>query len=405
MNPSESTLLRAARWLAFGSGTAIMVGIAPSQIFLALAFAALLACGEPLRLPRIKLPLALFLLGTIISLAFSDNPAAGLPQIRKFYVFLELLVIFSLLRSVEMVRLLFLSWAGIGAVTAVRGFVQFAAKVQEAHRLGRNFYDFYVGERITGFTSHWNTYSAEQMFAFIMLVAFLLFAPGARKRLWLWLLCGALMLTAIVLGETRGIWIALAVAGLYLVWFWKRWMVIAAPAAVLLGIVLAPHAVQERFTSIFKPKTVDSNQFRVVTWRTGLRMVKAHPWLGLGPEEPHLQFEKYVPEDIPRPLPSGWYGHLHNIYLHYAAERGIPTMLALLWMLLQILYDFWSGLQTLPPGLSNRRFLLHGGIAAVLATMAEGFVELNLGDSEVLTMFLVIVACGYLALEKDLAFD
>jgi O-antigen ligase len=182
-------------------------------------------------------------------------------------------------------------------------------------------------------------------------------------------------------------------------------MVIAAPVAVLLGIVLAPHAVQERFTSIFKPKTVDSNQFRVVTWRTGLRMVKAHPWLGLGPEMPHLQFEKYVPEDIPRPLPSGWYGHLHNIYLHYAAERGIPTMLALMWMLLQILYDFWRGLQTLPTGLSNRRFLLHGGIAAVLATMAEGFVELNLGDSEVLTMFLVIVACGYLALEKDLAFD
>jgi putative inorganic carbon (HCO3(-)) transporter len=405
MNPSDSTLLRTARWLAFGSGTAIMVGIAPSQILLALAFAALLACGEPLRLPRIKLPLGLFLLGTIISLAFSDNPAAGLPQIRKFYVFLELLVIFSLLRSVEMVRLLFLSWAGIGAVTAVRGFVQFGAKVQEAHRLGRNFYDFYVGERITGFTSHWNTYSAEEMFAFIMLVAFLLFAPGTRKRLWLWLIFGALMLIAIVLGETRGIWIALAVAGLYLVWYWKRWMVIVTPAVVLLGIVLAPHAVQERFTSIFKPKGVDSNQFRVVTWRTGLRMVKAHPWLGLGPEEPHLQFEKYVPEDIPRPLPSGWYGHLHNIYLHYAAERGIPTMLALLWMLVQILYDFWRGLRDLPPGPSNRRFLLHGGIAAVLATMAEGFVELNLGDSEVLTMFLVIVACGYLALEKDLVFD
>ena len=37
--------------------------------------------------------------------------------------------------------------------------------------------------------------------------------------------------------------------------------------------------------------------------------------------------------------------------------------------------------------------------------MAEGFVELNLGDSEVLTMFLVVVACGYLALEKDLAVE
>src|ERR1035437_2715305 len=97
MNPQEPILLRSARWLAFGSATAIMLGIAPSQILLALAFAALLACGEKLPLPRIRLPLALFLLGTAISLLLSDDPAAGLPQIRKFYVFLELLVVFSLL--------------------------------------------------------------------------------------------------------------------------------------------------------------------------------------------------------------------------------------------------------------------------------------------------------------------
>jgi len=55
--------------------------------------------------------------------------------------------------------------AGIGSLTAIRGFVQFAGKMQEAHQAGRGSYDFYVGERITGFTSHWNTYSAEEMFA------------------------------------------------------------------------------------------------------------------------------------------------------------------------------------------------------------------------------------------------
>ena len=68
-------------------------------------------------------------------------------------------------------------------------------------------------------------------------------------------------------------------------------------------------------------------------------MIRAHPWFGMGPEEVKLQFNNYVPADIPRPLPEGWYGHLHNIYLQYAAERGIPTMLLMLWMLGQILYD------------------------------------------------------------------
>jgi len=48
-----------------------------------------------------------------------------------------------------------------------------------AHQAGRGSYDFYVGERITGFTSHWNTYSAEEMFALIMIGAFC-FSPAAR---------------------------------------------------------------------------------------------------------------------------------------------------------------------------------------------------------------------------------
>ena len=74
-------------------------------------------------------------------------------------------------------------------------------------------------------------------------------------------------------------------------------------------------------------------------------------------------------------------------------------MLMLVWMLIQMLVDFGRGVRALPPGRGVRRFVLHGSIAAVLAVMIEGVVERNLGDSEVLTMFLTIAACGYLALE------
>ena len=402
MNPPEPLFVRAARWLTFGSAVAIMFSIAVSQILLALAFAALLASGMPLRLPRIKWALALFMMGTLISLAFSGDPASGLPQVRKFYVFLELLAVYSALRNLKLLRWLFLTWAGFGALTAIRGFVQFAGKVREAHELGQGFYNYYVGERITGFTSHWNTYSAELMFAFIMVGALFLFAPRAR-RTWVWFLCALLIASAVLLGETRGVWIAVAAAALYLVWFWRRWLIALVPIVVLLAYFVSPAPLRERFTSIIRPSDIDSNQFRMVTWRTGVQMIERHPLLGLGPEGVKNHFMEYVPADIPRPLPIGWYGHLHNIYLHYAAERGIPTMLVLLWMLVQMLVDFWRGLRALPPGPSLRRFLLHGAAAVVLATMVEGFVELNLGDSEVLTMFLVAVAAGYLALDKDVA--
>jgi putative inorganic carbon (hco3(-)) transporter len=260
-----------------------------------------------------------------------------------------------------------------------------------------SFYNYYIGERITGFMSHWNTFSAQEMYALIMLAAFLLFGPVSRKA-WIWVICACLMSLAVLLAETRVVWIATAVAAIYLVWFWKRWLVLGLPVLAALVILVSPASLRERFTSVVRPSASDSNQFRVVTWRTGIRMIEAHPWLGLGPEGPHYQFDQYMPPDV-KVKPSGWYGHLHNIYLQYAAERGIPVMLILMWVLGRIGYDFWRGVGRLPAGRGYRRFLLHGGIAVLLATLTEGFAEYNLGDSEVLTMFLVVVACGYVALD------
>src|SRR5579862_539662 len=403
MDSPEPLLFRIARWLTFASAVTILFSIAASQILLGVALAALLLSGGRMRLPRIWLPLGLFLLGTLISLAFSPDPAAGLPQVRKIFVFTMLLVVFSTLRDMRAIRWLFLSWTGVATLTALRGLVQFGHKVQDAHAAGRSFYEYYIAERITGFTSHWMTFGGQEMIALLMAASFLFFGCLARKRAWVWLLCALLMALALLLGFTRSIWLASAGAGLYLLWFWKRLLVVALPVVLLLIAFFAPASIRERFASLLKPGKVDSNQHRIVTWRTGLEMIRAHPWLGVGPEEVKLQFNSYVPADVPRPLPEGWYGHLHNIYLQYAAERGIPTMLMMLWLLGQILYDCTRRVWGLPPGRTDLKFVLHGTVAVVVATMIAGFFEYNLGDSEVLTMFLVVVGCAYAAMECAVA--
>ena len=408
MSPAPSLTFRAAGWLAFASAAAIVFSIAASQILLGASLAALLLSRQRLRLPPVKWPLAVFLLGTLLAWLASGHLGAGMPQIKKIYVFAELLVVFTCLRDAKWIRRLFLVWAGFAGLTALWGCVQFAGKIHEARALGvsvSGFYNFYVAERIRGFTSHWNTFSAEEMFALIMLASFLLFARAPRSWIWLKVACGLLIALAVLLAETRGVWAATAAAGLYLLWVWKRKVALVAPVLVAAAIIASPAPIRERFRSIVQPKQVDSNQFRVVVWRTGVRMIEAHPWLGLGPEQPHAQFQQWVPRDIPRPLPDGYYGHLHNVYLEYAAERGIPTALVMVWLLIQIAVNFRRGLRRLPPGRDDRGFLLHGGVAVVLAVLAEGFVEYNLGDSEVLTMFLVVIACGYLALEKDVAWE
>src|SRR5688572_6592252 len=250
MNPEESLLLRSARWLTFGSAAAILFSIAVSQILLGLALAALLLSGEKLRLPRIWLPLGLFLLGTLISLAFSEDPAAGLPQVRKIFVFCELLIVFSSLRDAALIRWLFFTWAGFASITGLRGIVQFSQKIQQAQQAGSDSYHYYVGERITGFTSHWNTFSAQEMFALIMIAAFLLFAPVAGKRMWVWIACAAVIATAVVLAETRAVWIGATLAALYLLWFRRRWLVALAPVAILLAYLVSPPVIRARFDSL-----------------------------------------------------------------------------------------------------------------------------------------------------------
>jgi O-antigen ligase len=402
---SGSPLLRAARWCAFGSAASIVCSIALSEALLAISLATLLMSGARLRLPRIWLPITLWMLATALSMAFSGQPAAGLPAIRKFYLFLELLVLFSTFDLIW-VRRLFWSWAFLCATSALWACVQFMHRISEARELQRPFYAFYMADhRVTGFMSHWNTFSAQMMFLILFVVAFLIFAANVRTP-WSWVAaaCGAVATVGMVLGFTRIIiFMAFPVAVLYLVWWWRRWLVAVLPLAALGVILISPAPLKERFESIFHPrKNVDSNDFRRVTFRTGLEMIKAHPFFGVGPERAGQQggvFDQYVPKDIPRPLPDGWYGHLHSLYIHYAAERGIPAMLVLVWLLAQMAWDFWRGRRKLV-GRSDAQFALQAALAVIIGVVLEGFFEVNLGISAVLGMFLAVVACGYVALEK-----
>jgi len=381
---------------------AVLFSIAACQILLALALVALLLSNATLRLPRIWLPLGLFLLVTLVSLACSGHIAEGLPQVRKIYVYSMLLVVFSLFRDVRRIRWLVLCWAGVGAVVAARGAVQFADKFSEAEALGKDFLKYYEPERITGFMSHWMTFGGQEMFVLLMLAAFLFWSPAAQKRgLWFGLFCLAALSTALLLGWTRSIWIATTFEGLYLLLFWNRRLAAVVPVALLAAFLIAPAFVRTRVNSIFHSR---ENQFRLLVWSTGVRMIEAHPLLGLGPEQVNMyknpHFKEYFPPGATWPLPDGSYVHLHNVYLQYAAERGIPALLILIWMLLTMLTDFWKALRRLPPGRDDRRFILHGAIAVILATMIAGLFEHNLGDSEVLTMSLIVAGCGYVATEE-----
>jgi putative inorganic carbon (HCO3(-)) transporter len=206
------------------------------------------------------------------------------------------------------------------------------------------------------------------------------------------------MALALVLTLTRGPWIGAAAGAVYLVWHWRRLALLALPVLAVAGFLMAPATVRERVASIARPNSqLDSNQHRMLVWRTGLEIIKAHPWFGAGPEQIAPQFDSYIPADFPRPLPPGWRQHLHNVYLQYAAERGIPTLLIFLWLVGKVVCDFWRAAARQPAA----RAVLHGSIAAIVAILVAGVFEHNLGDSEVLQMFLSVIAMGYSVLGAE----
>jgi O-antigen ligase len=386
-------LTRTATALTQVAIAATLASIAGSQILLGAATVATCAAYRfRLRLPPIWLPLAVFVAGTLLSLTLSADPAFGFPQLLKLWLVLMVPVAATALRSSRDVIRTFLLCGLAATLSSLWSFFEFWQRWSAARELGRPFYTYYVGDRTSGFMSHWMTFGGQMSIVALLVAAALLWSPPRRR--WPWWLALVAMAAGLILSFTRGMWIAFAAGATYLVARWRPKLLLFAPVVALLAFLAAPEVVRERVRSVYDPHgETDSNYHRVVTWRTGVEMIRAHPWFGLGPEMVGRDFRRYVPIVGP-PLPEGWYGHLHNIYLQYAAERGVPVLLVFLWLVGKALTDW---LRAARRAAGERAAVLHGCIAGVVAVLVGGIFEFNLGDSEVLMLFFALLACGYVS--------
>jgi putative inorganic carbon (hco3(-)) transporter len=395
---TEETRNRILLAVAILAAALIHISIAASQIFLGLGVLLLLVFRQKLEFPRIWIPLVAFFLWTALADVVSPDPWGGRAQIRKFFVFLFIPLLYGVFRhQFSKIFCLMVAWTAAATASGMWALVQYVLKYEQIRHSGENFYVAYLRRRITGFESHWLTFGALQLSVLLLLLAQLFFSD---RRMPAWAYAALAVLSAsILLSWDRSIWLAAVPGVVYLTWFWRRKMTLALPVIALLAFFIAPSGTRDRLVSLIRPHgETDSNRFRIVMLRTGLEMIKAHPWFGVGPEEIRRNFDQYVPGDIQRPLPVGFYGHLHNVYVQYAAERGIPALLFLLWFVGMTLWDCFRGALRAGPGRSQQLFVLHGTIAVIIAILVGGLFEHNLGDSEVLMMFASVVALGYAAL-------
>jgi len=379
-----------------------------------------------LNFPPVKLPLLLFCLATINSVLWAEHPEAGGFALRKLVLFLILLLSVNLVVSARHLRGLFRGLFLLAGLAGLVGTVQFVTQYHRVLRFHHNRVYFYMTlTRTHGFMGHWMNFGGQQMLVFSALLAFLLLSqgviPSAARNLALlrggsrrndqsaiprgarndsvqggkakalyWLVL-AVVATSLVLNFTRGVWLGCLVATVYILARWKPrtlWAIPILLVAVLLG---GPSLIRRRVSVVFHPKEDPALAIRLEMWHTGLRMVREHPWVGVGPGNIPLVYMKYLP---PGTTPIfGYHDHLHDNVLQIAAERGLPCLVAWLWFMLAL---GWHILRV-RRRLSSGRWVADAAFAAWLAFVAEGFFEFNFGTTPVLMVFLFVMSTPFVA--------
>ena len=355
---------------------ALPFSIAVAQIFLTLALvlwgALLLSRREPPEVPAFFWPLVAYAALTILSSAFSDDPRESFVDSKELALFLIVPAVATLVRGrrTDTIATVIVTF---GAASALFGIFQYG--ILEYDNLGR---------RPQGTMGHYMTYSGLLMLVTCVAAARLLF--GRRERVWPGLVLPAL-LVALTLTFTRSAWIGACVGVGALLVLRDLRLLAVLPVVAALFFALAPPAIASRLYSVFDLQD-PTNRDRLAMTRAGVRMIRDHPLMGVGPEMVLRTYPEYRDSGAVKPVNP----HLHNVPLQIAAERGLPALAAWLWFIGVLGRDLTRKFKA-----GEHPWAAAAGIAAIGAMLTAGFFEYNFGDSEFLMLFLVIITLPYAA--------
>jgi O-antigen ligase len=268
-------------------------------------------------------------------------------------------------------------------------------------RLGLSNWTRGRDERATGFYGHYTTY-AEVLQLIGSLAAGLLIALR-RKRTWQGALLAAAvagMGGALLLTVTRASWLSflLSIVVMSLVGLGSRRAVAAVALGALLVVPLGLYVLQQKRGVGFFDRKDGSISWRATVYREGFELFAREPrhvLVGVGMDSLKRHWREWGLFDKGR-LPVG---HMHSTPLQLALERGLPALL--LWLTVVFLYARMLWRLWRAPALFDwrERGLVLGALGGLVGFFASGLVHYNLGDSEVVMVFYLIMGLA-LALER-----
>lgn len=247
-----------------------------------------------------------------------------------------------------------------GSLTSVIGLVNYLTRTRLS----------YDGRLLSTFKHH-NDLAAYLVLALPLGLGCLL--ASLRKRdLWkqrILLFFGVSAMTSnLIFSFTRGAWIAVFFALIVLAVFHEKRLLWALMVFALISPFVMPKAVKARFTTIIHHQQGFMGD-RPYWWRASVQMIKEHPLTGIGPGRFEDEYAKRQPEgsvEIPQ--------HAHNTFLNIAAEMGLPTLLSVLWLCLQLFLALRAQKQWKSENPWDAGFTI-GGISALASLFVYSLVD------------------------------
>ena len=359
----------------FAMAGAVQFSIAAAQILLGLALICwitpIITRRERFEAPAFFWPLVAYGAATLVSAALSADPRTSLIDCKQLVLFLIVPITYRFARGTRPHTLLTVV-VTCAAISAVFGIVQY----------GILHYDN-LGQRPQGTLGHWMTYSGLLMLVIGVAIARVVF--GNSDRTWAALVLPALGV-AVALTFTRSAWVGgcAAVALLFALKDFRLFALLPVLAAIF--IALAPGQITKRYQSMFNMNDPTVRD-RVTMLHIGERMIAARPLTGVGPNMVQRRYVEFKGDDsVVVDGVTHINPHLHNDFLQIAAERGLPALALWLWFIVALVRDLWTRFT------SGQRELAATALATVVALLTAGLFEYNFGDSEMLMLFLTLVA-------------
>jgi len=330
-------------------------------------------------------PFSAFLLVSVLATILAVEPFASLRELRNV---LEALVFYLIVNQVSteergtaLVRVLIITTSGI----ALYGLCQSLLH-------GVNY-------RVHGTMDSKMTFAGLLMLVNLMALAQLLFRMHRRQLMWM--VPALLLITAaLLMTQTRSAWGGLIVGCCVLFGLRKKVLLLVVPLIAFIALLIVPPTIRMRALSMVDRQEITAQE-RFSMWSSGIRIIRDHPWTGIGLGAMARIYPHYKEPDSPVD-PKRRIGHLHNNIIQVAAERGLLGLACWLWVWGAYGYHTWRIYERLGPEQGQAKALVVGSLASVLAFHIEGLFEYTFGDSEVITLtyflmalpFVVQRACG-----------